>query len=82
MKNPMIFLSHLDLLRLLERSIRRSNLPVSYSGGFHPLPQIKIALALALGIEADKEWMEIDFTEVVQPEIVRQTLQKNLQKVL
>ena len=48
----MHLLSHLDILRLLERGLRRSKLPVSYSAGFHPLPRLRIALALPLGIEA------------------------------
>ena len=57
----MNLLSHLDVMRLLERALRRSQLPVSYSEGFHPLPRITIALALPLGVEAFGEWMEIDF---------------------
>ena len=76
----MHFISHLDLLRLLERALRRSQLPVSYSGGFHPLPRIQIALALPLGIEAFGEWMDIEFTEHIEPEKVTKLLQKNLPK--
>jgi radical SAM-linked protein len=55
-------LSHLDLVRLMERALRRSGLPVSFTGGFHPLPRVQFALALPLGAEADGEWMDIEFT--------------------
>ncbi len=58
----MALLSHLDLMRMLERGLRRSGLPVSFSGGFHPLPRVQIALALPLGVEAQGEWMDIEFT--------------------
>ncbi len=74
----MKFLSHLDLVRLLERALRRSNLPISYTGGFHPLPRVQIALALPLGIEAYGEWMDIHFSELIQPSQLIDILQKKL----
>ena len=61
----MAFLSHLDLMRMLERALRRSALPVSFTGGFHPLPRVQIALALPLGVQAHGEWMDIEFIEDV-----------------
>ena len=64
----MALLSHLDLVRMLERALRRSQLPVSFTGGFHPLPRLQLALALPLGAEADSDWLDLSFTEVVQPE--------------
>ncbi|MFL0731066.1 MAG: TIGR03936 family radical SAM-associated protein, partial [Prochlorococcus sp.] len=75
---PMALLSHLDVMRLLGRALRRSGLPVSYSGGFHPLPRLQIALALPLGVEAFGEWMDLEFTELVDAEIIRQQLQETL----
>ncbi len=76
--HPLELLSHLDLLRIFERSLRRSNLPVSYSEGFHPLPRLKIALALPLGVEASGEWMDVDFFESIDTETVREKLQRQL----
>ena len=71
----MALLSHLDLKRLLERALRRSELPISFSGGFHPLPRIQIALALPLGAEAHGEWMDLEFTEVVEDRRLMEILQ-------
>src|SRR5690606_25235873 len=34
------FLSHLDLMKVFERAVRRSGLPVSYSKGFNPHPRM------------------------------------------
>ena len=64
----MALLSHLDLVRMLERALRRSQLPVSFTGGFHPLPRLQLALALPLGAEADSDWLDLTFTQPVQPE--------------
>ena len=71
-------LSHLDLVRLMERALRRSGIPVSFTGGFHPLPRVQFALALPLGAEADGEWMDVELAEWQDPTWVRQRLQAQL----
>ena len=71
-------LSHLDLVRLMERALRRSGLPVSFTGGFHPLPRVQFALALPLGAEADGEWMDLEFTQPMDPAEALQRLQAQL----
>ncbi len=71
----MALLSHLDLMRMLERALRRSALPISFTGGFHPLPRIQIALALPLGAEADGEWMDLEFTRSITGEQLLASLQ-------
>jgi radical SAM-linked protein len=71
-------LSHLDLVRMLERALRRSRLPVSFTGGFHPLPRLQFALALPLGAEAQGEWMDLEMAEWQDPAWVRQRLQAQL----
>ena len=71
----MALLSHLDLVRLLERALRRSALPISFTGGFHPLPRLQIALALPLGAQAHGEWMDLEFSEPLDSVTFQQTLQ-------
>jgi radical SAM family uncharacterized protein/radical SAM-linked protein len=71
-------LSHLDLVRLMERALRRSGLPVSFTGGFHPLPRVQFALALPLGAEADGEWMDIEFIHEIDPAAALERLQPQL----
>ena len=74
----MALLSHLDVVRMLERALRRSGLPVSFTGGFHPLPRLQLALALPLGVEAHGEWMDLEFLEEVDPQQVLQLWQQTL----
>jgi len=71
-------ISHLDTLRLLERALRRSALPVSFTGGFHPLPRLQLALPLPLGVEGLGEWLDLEFVELVDPSAARARLQVEL----
>jgi radical SAM-linked protein len=74
----MALISHLDTLRLLERALRRSGLPVSFSGGFHPLPRLQVGLALPLGVEGLGEWFDLDFAAAIDPAEALQRLQAEL----
>lgn len=65
---PLIFLSHLDLVRLFIRALKRARLPVAYSRGFNPHPRLAFALPLPLGVLATNEPGEIYFTGPVDPE--------------
>ena len=55
----MIYISHLDLMRFLNRAARRADLPVVLSGGFNPRQRISLKRALKLGIGSDNEEGEI-----------------------
>ena len=52
-------LSHRETMRILERALRRSDLPMVYSSGFNPRPRMSFAPALPLGVAADAEYMEV-----------------------
>lgn len=52
------FISHLDLIRFWQRAMRRADLPLAYSEGFHPHPRILLALPLALGMTSEAELMD------------------------
>jgi radical SAM-linked protein len=54
-------LSHHDLMRCLERMLRRADLPFKFTAGFHPGPRVVFALSLPLGVEALDEVVEIEF---------------------
>jgi radical SAM-linked protein len=52
------FLSHIDLIHVLERAFRRAGVDVAKSQGFHPKMLMTYAPALALGMEGLAEPME------------------------
>ncbi len=57
------WISHHDLVRTVERWLRRAGLPLRRSEGFHPKPKLSFPSALALGIAALDEVMEFELTE-------------------
>ena len=62
------FLSHLELMRLWERALRRAGLPLAYSQGFNPHPRFSLASALALGIASAREYLEVELAGRLQAE--------------
>ncbi len=55
----MRFVSHLDILRLLQRAFRRAEIPLGYSQGFNPHPLLSFATALSTGYTSDAEWIDV-----------------------
>jgi radical SAM-linked protein len=53
------YISHLDLMRLWERALRRANIPLVYSKGYNPRPKISIAFPLAVGITGESEILDV-----------------------
>lgn len=56
----MIFLSHLELITLFTRAIKRAGVPVKFSQGFHPHPKFSFATALSVGVESAAEYLDIE----------------------
>ena len=72
------FLGHLELVTLFSRAIRRADIPVAYSAGFHPLPKIWFGQPLAVGIESIAENLEMELTEYGKPEEIKKRLNATL----
>jgi len=62
------FLSHLELKNVVERAMRRADLPVAMSLGFHPQPRLAFATPLPTGMESHGELMDVTLTKSVAPE--------------
>lgn len=60
------FISHLDLMRTIQRVIRRANLPMEYSKGFNPHMALSIAQPLSVGVYSDAEYMDIVLVEELE----------------
>ncbi len=70
--------SHLDLVRLFDRVVRRAAIPISFTGGFHPGPRISIANALSLGATSSGEIVDFELTKVIDLETFKQQLSAQL----
>jgi len=56
---PLRHIGHLDLMRTVQRALRRSNLPVKYSNGFNPHIRLSFAAPLSVGVIGLRELMEV-----------------------
>lgn len=77
-QGPLRFIGHLDLHRLWERAMRRANLPIAYSQGFHPQPKISLAAALPLGFSSRGEVLDVRLNEELSPAEISARLQESL----
>jgi radical SAM-linked protein len=74
----MRFLSHHDLMRLFERALRRTGLPLRMTEGYNPHPVIAFPTALGLGIESLDEVLEFELTSWTSPKAIEKQLGEQL----
>ena len=72
------FISHLDLLRLVERAMRRADLRIIFTQGFHPHPRLSFGPALPVGFESIDEYLDISLQVGISPVEVRERMNKGL----
>lgn len=61
------YISHLDLMRLWERALRRADVPLLHSQGYNPRPKISFASPLAVGITGQREMMDVMLERPLAP---------------
>ncbi len=66
--------SHHDLMHVVERMMRRAEIPFAVSQGFHPQPRMVFALSLALGVVGLSEVLELELTRPLDPDDVLRRL--------
>ena len=49
------YISHLDLVRSFEFTLRRAEIPVAYSAGFNPRPRMSFGSAVGVGVTSGDE---------------------------
>ncbi|OGW77700.1 MAG: hypothetical protein A3I73_02005 [Omnitrophica bacterium RIFCSPLOWO2_02_FULL_45_16] len=74
----MRFISHLDLMRLFSRALRRAVLPVRITKGFSPRLKVSVKRALRLGIESENEELDVCMAERIEQNFFIESLNKNL----
>lgn len=74
----MAYISHLDLMRLFTRAMRRAELPLKITEGFSPHAKFSIHRALKLGLTSESEMATIALKGWISPEDFREKLKKQL----
>ncbi|MBC2397325.1 DUF2344 domain-containing protein [Clostridium tetanomorphum] len=71
------FVSHLDLMRTLQKIIKRAGLPIEYSKGFNPHMSLSIAQPLSVGMYSKGEYMDIVLKEELSTIYIKDKLNDN-----
>lgn len=69
-----VYISHLDLMRTMQRAFKRSKIPVWYTEGFNPHIYLNFPLALSLGVTGRAEFMDFAVTEPTNYDELRDSL--------
>lgn len=74
----MKYVSHLDMMRIFQRALKRGGVKLQYSQGFSPHPKMSIAQPLSLGYTSVGEYLEIETMENFQEEEIARRLKSAL----
>lgn len=72
------YISHLDLIRVFERAMRRARLPLAYTQGFNARPRIRMAAPLPVALAGEMELADFYLIERVPAEEFRARLSVQL----
>lgn len=70
--------AHLEYLTMFQRAIRRAELPMRFSQGFHPTPKVSYLEALPMGVESEAELVDLDLFEPLETTEIIQRLNAQL----
>lgn len=62
------YISHLDVLRFIQRAVKRAGINAKYSEGFNPHMKTSFGFPLSLGTESLGEYFELELNENIAPE--------------
>lgn len=74
----MRFLSHLELMTVIQRAVARADLPIAFSSGFNPHPKISFGPALPVGVEGLNEYLDMELISPVNIKMVVEDLNRSL----
>ena len=74
------YISHRDMHKVIDRIIKRAQLPVTYSQGYNPHQKISFSSPLELGIESIAEYLDLELEKKMQVEMIVDKLNLNSAK--
>lgn len=72
------YISHLDLVRTMQKVIVRAKLPLWYTEGFNPKPKMVFAAPLSIGTESMAEFVDIRLSECMSTDEALCRLNENM----
>ena len=68
------YISHLDLQRTFQRALRRADIQIAYSQGFNPHPKLSFAMALAVGMTSEGEYVDVELAHPIDAKEMKERL--------
>lgn len=65
------YVSHLDVMRSVQRTFNRAGLPAAYSKGFNPHMKLSLTQPLSVGVYSDGDYLDIEFDSEVDEEEIK-----------
>ena len=59
------YISHLDVLRFIQRAVKRAGIPAKYSEGYNPHMKTSFGFPLSLGNESIGEYFDLELNEEI-----------------
>jgi radical SAM-linked protein len=75
---PVRYISHLDLMRTWERTLRRAGLRLAHTQGFNPRPRLIFAAPLPVGITSEAELVDVIVEDELDAEEFRARIEPAL----
>ncbi len=60
--------AHLEYLKMFQRAVRRAQVPIRFSQGFHPSPKVSYLEALPMGVASEAELVDLELCHKVSIE--------------
>lgn len=70
----LMYISHLDLARTMQRIITRAGIDIWYSEGFNPQPRLTFAVPLPVGVESNCELLDFKINSYMSNEEIAERL--------
>lgn len=81
-KGLLKYLGTNDLLSVINRALRRAEIPVRYSQGYNPRPIISLGFPCPVGVESYREYLDVELIENIEEETFKRNINKELPKDL
>ncbi len=76
-KGNLMYISHLDLSKTMQRIMVRADIDIWYSEGFNPQPRVVFAVPLPVGVESDCEYLDIKINSPMDVTEIKERISKN-----
>ncbi|MBW2430564.1 MAG: TIGR03960 family B12-binding radical SAM protein [Deltaproteobacteria bacterium] len=72
------YFGHLEMVNIFIRALKRAQIPLKYSQGFHPKPKISFDDPLPIGVESEQERFRMTVPGCINPATVTHQLNSHL----